>query len=639
MRQIVRVLPEGTVLLILILLAGFLRFYDYASFSFSNDELSAIVRADQPGFWEMIRNGVVPDGHPAGVETLMYFWIKWFGNSEASVRLPFILMGSLSIIPAYFIGKRWFGRVSGLYFAAFLAFLQFPLLFSQIARPYSAGLFVSLSMVLFWTRLIFPLNNDKSFLNYNIAGYAISTAACAYTHYFCGLMAIIVAISGFILIKRDRFFPYLISLIISTILFLPHITITIQQLSYGGIGEWLSKPGSDWVPQHLFYLFNQSWILVIAVITMLILSVILNRNNLSFNIFHIITLSWVLIPMLIGLTYSLLVNPVIQNSVLLFSSPFLYLFVSSWWNDKWTNKNALIFGLFSLFLLTDTVAVQRYYQQQHFGEFKDIAVTVDEWNVKYGSDQITQVISVNNPYYINLYFNKLKKSYTFAQYDNRGGGDLKALKRIVNRSTTPYFISAWTKPVPDEIDKIIREEYPCVIEKIDYQGLSAITLYSAKPVAGQRCLTDTADLLVTNNFEEGNLWGLDSKFLTSAFSSSGQQGVLLDHSAEFGPTYQSVLQDITAWPFKCVRISIEARMLEEGCNAQIVADVFTPQGKSYAWASANFNNYLNINERGKVYFSYFIPTNAESKDVLKVYVWNHGQKKVALDDFTLEFYK
>lgn len=638
MKQILRYFPEGTVLLILILIAGALRLYGYASFSFSNDELSAILRAQQPGFLAMINNGVIPDFHPAGIETLIYYWIKGFGTSEAAVRLPFVIFGILSLIPAYFIGKRWFGRVSGLFFASSLAFLQFPLLFSQIARPYSSGLFFSLSMIVFWTRLVFPEQKDYSHTKLSITGYALTVAACAYDHYFCGLMAIIVSITGFIYLKRDRLIPYCISLIISSILFIPHIKISLQHFSIGGIGSWLGKPDNDWIPQHLFYLFNQSWFFIFIALIVFILSIFINRNKLSFNKFHIISLSWFLSPLLIGFFYSLTINPVLQNSVLIFSSPFLLLLMVSFWKDNWSPPAFLALSVYTLCGVIDTVVIQKYYQQQHFGEFKDIAAKVDEWNTKLGVDKITQVISVNNPYYIDLYFNRLNKSYKFAQYDNRGGKDLFDLVQLIKTCKTPYFITAWTKPAPDEITAIVRTKYPCIIENIDYQGLSGITLYTDQSGNGIPCIKDTALFQVINNFEGKDLWGSDSKKLSTEFSVSGKYSILLDSTVEFGPTYQSVLQHINTWPFKLLRISVDAKMVEEGCDAQIVADLARPDGKSYGWASANFNNFLTINEKGKVFFTYYLPENINPKDQLKVYIWNHGLKKVYVDDFRIQFY-
>jgi hypothetical protein len=638
MKQIIRSLPAEAFFLLVIILAGILRFCCYSSFSFSNDELSALFRADQPGFSAMIHQGVIPDFHPAGAEVLIFYWTRWFGTTEASVRLPFVIFGILSLFPAYFIGKRWFGKTSGLFFIASLAFLQFPILFSQIARPYASGMFFSLSMILFWSRLVFPQHKDIEHRFLNIAGYGLTTAACAYDHYFCGLVAIMVGVTGMILVQKKGRRPFYTGLLISILLFLPHIKISLLHFSKGGIGEWLGKPGPDWIPQHFFYLFNESWLFLSMAFIVCIISLYLNRNNLTFNKFHIILLSWVLIPLFVGYFYSLYINPVIQDSVLLFSSPLLFLFLASWWQDLWSGRIIIILLAYIFWGLIDTVVINKYYQQQHFGEFRDIAVKINEWNTKLGSDKITQVISVNNPYYIDFYFNRLNKSYSFAQYDNRGGKDLFDLVQVVEKSKTPYFVAAWTKPAPDEIDGIIRNQYPCILERKDYGGLSGITLYTRKTNSGIPCVEDTALSSIVNDFEGNKPWPGEENYNKKIEALSGKNSVLLTHNTEYGPTYQSVLQDIKAWPFRLIRISLDAKILEAGSDAQLVADLFTPEGKSYAWASMNFNNYLSLNKQGKVFFTYYIPKEAKPSDVLKVYCWNHGMKNVVIDNFTIGFF-
>ena len=61
-------------LLIFLILAigALLRFYDYASIPFTHDELSALIRTRFGSFHELIRNGVMVDGHPAGVQVFLY---------------------------------------------------------------------------------------------------------------------------------------------------------------------------------------------------------------------------------------------------------------------------------------------------------------------------------------------------------------------------------------------------------------------------------------------------------------------------------------------------------------------------------------------------------------------------------------
>ena len=151
-----KIKTDQIILLIILLLAAFLRFYNYAGWSLSNDELSALSRLQFDSFSEMIEKGVMlGDFHPAGVQVFLWFWVKVFGNSVVAVRLPFVIFGIVSVYLVFLIGKRWFSPAAGLFAVSAMAFLQFPILFSQLARPYSPGLLFSLATVLFWTKIIF----------------------------------------------------------------------------------------------------------------------------------------------------------------------------------------------------------------------------------------------------------------------------------------------------------------------------------------------------------------------------------------------------------------------------------------------------------------------------------------------------
>src|SRR5690606_31293576 len=95
-------------------------------------------------FGELIDLGVCKDTHPAGVQVFLFYWIKLFGISEAAVRLPFVIAGILSVLLVYLIAKRWFNETVALLSAAAIAFLEFPITYSQLARPYASGLLFSL---------------------------------------------------------------------------------------------------------------------------------------------------------------------------------------------------------------------------------------------------------------------------------------------------------------------------------------------------------------------------------------------------------------------------------------------------------------------------------------------------------------
>src|ERR1051326_2369925 len=184
--EFIRKNAERIILFLILLLAAVLRFYHYADWSLSNDELSAITRLNYPSFHELIQNGVRPDFHPAGVEVFLYYWTKVFGNDVWTIRLPFVLCGITSVYYAYLIAKKWFGVCAAQFTALTMACLTYLILYSQLARPYAPGLLFSLMLVHYWTELLFEKKNSWK----NSIAYALSTCLCMYTHYFSFVFAI-----------------------------------------------------------------------------------------------------------------------------------------------------------------------------------------------------------------------------------------------------------------------------------------------------------------------------------------------------------------------------------------------------------------------------------------------------------------
>ena len=330
MSRFIRYFSEELLLLLIIFLAAVFRLILYGSFSYSNDELSAIIRASYPSFQELVDKGFYVDGHPGGIQVLIFYWMKMFGNSPAALRLPFVIMGIFAVWMSYILSKRWFNKATGIYVMSFVAFLQFPVLFSQIARPYGPGLLFSLLMTYTWTLLLFPLKEEKRTKRiFKVFLYGVSFALCMYTHYFCFLLGIILAGIGLFYLSKINRYYYFASLLIASLLFSPHIRITLNHLSIKGVGEWLAKPDSYWLWNHVRYIFNTSAFTLTITLLVSVLTIILNRKNLKFNKFHLFATILFLAPFLIGFVYSVFINPVLQNSVLIFSFPFLIILLFS----------------------------------------------------------------------------------------------------------------------------------------------------------------------------------------------------------------------------------------------------------------------------------------------------------------------
>ncbi|MDD4107577.1 MAG: glycosyltransferase family 39 protein [Prolixibacteraceae bacterium] len=163
-------LSNKSILFLILLVAAALRFVDYFELPFTHDEFSALERLNFESFSELIEKGVKVDGHPAGIQIFLFYWTSLFGKNEWIVKLPFTIMGIESVCLIYLIGQKWFNETVGLISASYLASTQFVVLYSQIARPYISGLFFSMLMVYYWTKII---QNPNQNLFRNIIIYII----------------------------------------------------------------------------------------------------------------------------------------------------------------------------------------------------------------------------------------------------------------------------------------------------------------------------------------------------------------------------------------------------------------------------------------------------------------------------------
>ena len=265
-------------LISIILVVGFiLRFFSAVFHSYSSDELSAITRLNHDNFSDLITHGVkLGDMHPAGVQVFMKIWASFFGTSEIIMRLPFILLGTASIWLIYKIGK-YYSTETALFSASLWSVLLFPIIQSELARPYSPGLFFVLLSTLLILKMLF-FEHSRRQLWITSFGLSLSLAGCMYAHYFAFLTVGFIAISALFLIKKKVILPYLAAGIIALILFIPHLSITLYQVGIDGGIQWLAPPQKTWIFSFLYFAFNSSWLVIIALLSTIIMALIINRK-------------------------------------------------------------------------------------------------------------------------------------------------------------------------------------------------------------------------------------------------------------------------------------------------------------------------------------------------------------------------
>lgn len=357
----------------------------------THDELSAICRLQCDNISDLINYGVKPDGHPGGVEVFMWLWVRLFGQSAVAIRLPFMLMGIASVPLIYAIARRWYGRWSALLPTAVVAVSQYTVYYSDIARPYCVGLFFILCALYVLTCMV----SERRYTVCQLVLFALFEACCAYTHYFCLLMAFIMACAAIFFIDRRHILLYLTACFGAVLLFVPHIKITLYQLfELKGVGGWLGKPTPFFALEYLRYLTHHS--LFAAAVCLVAFLLLFSLNSARKNM-PILIASFVvgLLPLIIGYIYSVTVSPVLQFSVLIFSFPFLLLALAACVDDH-RHVMHIILTLVYVITMVTTLFLTRHHYTVLGKEWIEASVQeAKDATLKYGNGNVACLFNLS----------------------------------------------------------------------------------------------------------------------------------------------------------------------------------------------------------------------------------------------------
>ncbi len=576
--------------------AIFFRFYNYNEFSLSNDELSAVIRLNFNSLSEVIDNGIRPDGHPAGAEILLYFWTKYFGLTVSSIRFPFVLISCFAPLFAFLFMKRLFGYSPALFLAAAIAFLEFPILYSQIARPYGIGLTFVLMATYFWAELIFVNHNSKSKKILLAFLLSVSWALSLYTHYFASLTVVIIGITGLFYLNKSIIKYYLASGIGSIILFIPHLQITMHQLSLGGVGQWLGAPDNLWIWHHIIYIFNNSIYLFAFLIAIISAIYILNfKIKFRFSSLQFVLITWFLLPFLIGFLYSKFINPVLQNSVLIFSMPFFLAFIFSFIPKNFSTSNSVVFILLFTTISADTFLFEKYYQKQHFAEFKAITEILNDWQNKFKNQKILNLANVNTLEYFKFYEKSFGKEINFSGSSYKSNADLWKLKSILDTTTADYISFSDLQNNSSSMTlSIIESKFPDIIYEKHFADISSIYLFNRHSIKN-----DSINFINNNSLNiNENIYSNDEYYCPSKIKL---------------PKFSKKTLEIYC------RYNFESSADTSACH--LVVDIQDVNGNSKLWQSLPLKYISSKNIKNEALFHKFIEMKMNHNWV-KIYIWN-----------------
>jgi len=132
---------------------------------------------------------VLYDSHPPFYYLFMFSWIRLFGDSELSIRIPPLIFGVLSIFLTYKLALRFVGK-KGAFLTAFLMSLTpVHIWYSQEARHYSAILFFLLLSIFSYYKLRESRSNSTWYFV-----YFGSLFSAAFSHFYVSVYLGIISI-------------------------------------------------------------------------------------------------------------------------------------------------------------------------------------------------------------------------------------------------------------------------------------------------------------------------------------------------------------------------------------------------------------------------------------------------------------
>jgi hypothetical protein len=626
-----RLSVNDSLIILIIVIGAFLRFYRFADIPFTYDEFSAIIRTRFDSFHDLVEYGIKIDGHPAGVQVLLYYMTKIFGVSEVILKTPFLLAGILSVWIVYLIGKDWFNATVGLVSASFLSFLQYPVMYSQIARPYATGLCFALMMVFFWTKVIFHPER-KYYLN--LAGYVISGVLCTYNHHFSMLFAAMVGITGLFYCQHSRLRQYIIAGLMVIILYVPHLSILFHQLGIGGVEGWLSKPRYDFIFDYIQYVFHFSVYIYLLILVLVSLSLYWYQEQPPVKKkFILISLLWFLLPYLIGFFYSKYRNSVLQYSVLIFSFPFLLFVLFGFFKTVTAHHKMILVTLIGVIVIPSLIFERQHFNLFYKGVFGEMVKESKRMVDSLGSGRCKVILDTKaeiNEYYLK----KLNcQSLPFSYFDGIKGKSTQ-LSRL-DSCKADFLAFGSLSSTNLESYPIIMEKYPFLIWHKSYFGGDFYLFSRIKP----KKVKNEYFHDVVNKFEPSlPEWGwVNDKQCLDSLTIDGEKSFANTDGAEFSPAYTTSLRGMIHSENDVIDVSVDMRTPLVFPLGWLVLSI-TSEGKNIRWMSVGVNDYMNQNHRGRVFLSVRL-SDVEFRHhhlMFSAYIWNPMKLTYIMDNFTIK---
>jgi hypothetical protein len=442
----------------------------------------------------------------------------------------------------------------------------------------------------------------------NIILIAVGLSGAMYSHYFAFLTALVLGITGIFYLKISNSKQLLLAGSIAGLFFLPHLNITLYQLSIGGL-QWLAKPTLFWPVDFLFLFFNNSWWLAIIIFGLIAWNIASNKAKVL-NREQTFILAFPILTFITALFISLVFTPILRDIAMLFILPFLILGFFSFFPEKGIMVN-ITCAIFMIFPTVDSFFRNDILGANHFGVFKEVGNSINKAVDKYGFENISFASNYNNVEYLNYYLNKNVKE-SIIDWEK-----LDALIKLgdrVKRSTTPFFIySVNNKYHTPMFLEIIQRQYPFIHESEKY-GNSEYFLFAK---SGQTLIEKQQVTNLHQPISAGN-----NEFMAEA---------------------RFPISQVKSWISSDAYLKLSTKLISQNNSSVYLVATIERQGeilKNGADPVLYFAYDQNIFESEKdtsvLINAFSLPEDLNDSDELKIYIWNPQKVPIRADGILIE---
>jgi 4-amino-4-deoxy-L-arabinose transferase-like glycosyltransferase len=290
-------------LLAILIVAAALRLPGLGKESLWGDE-SLTVQLARMNLFDLVKYDTWFEQIPPVHHIVVHFWIKLFGDSEASVRMPSAIAGIAGVWLTYVLVRRLMGRRVGLLAAALLAVNPMHIAYSQECRTYALHVVMCLLSCDVFVRLIRRPSNRLH------AAWVVTSALVLYTHLFGVFTIGAQQLFYFWMLWRSRgrlplgLGKWIGDNFAVAALYAAWVPVVIRWSRAVSTNFWVKKVTFDDVTR-AYWVFSGATPVFLAVMALLVIAVWRWRRRAGFVMLLIVMLT----PIVVPVTISVLTRP------------------------------------------------------------------------------------------------------------------------------------------------------------------------------------------------------------------------------------------------------------------------------------------------------------------------------------------